>query len=335
MFAYPFWHISQWLELPNWLAILVTAGGFSSQILARVVLRNKTNALAYFLRRSADFLLGVGPILLICTMVADILISWFDAPAFILAWLIIAICTIAGFYGAVKARNPEIVNVSLNSNKLDSPIRFAQISDVHIGSRSERFLERVMQQIVHQQPDFLCITGDFIDQPDISAEQLKSLTSYDGPIYFSIGNHERYEDLDQIINRLESLNVQVLRNESIQINGLQVIGIDDKEHVTQVAEQLPSIDVQHSHYVILLYHRPHGLEDAAEHGIDLMLSGHTHNGQIVPFNYAVQKIFKRVKGLHEYDQTQLYVNEGTGTWGPTIRLGTRGEITLFEVSPAE
>ena len=334
MFAYPVWHISQWLKLPNWLSILFTLGTFSSQIISRIVLRNRTDSIAYFLRRGADLLLGIGPLLLITTLLADILISWFNAPAFILARLIMAVCTLAGFYGVLKARNPEVVNVALNSPKLKSPIRFAQISDVHIGSRSKLFLERVMQQVVNQQPEFLCITGDFIDQPNISADQLKSLNSYNGPIYFCIGNHERYEDLDAIVRRLESLNVQVLRNKSVSKNGIQFIGIDDMEHISQVATQLPNFDIQHNHYVILLYHRPHGLEAAAEHGVDLMLSGHTHNGQIIPFNFAVKKIFTRAKGLHEYDKALLYVNEGTGTWGPAMRLGTRSEITLFEISPA-
>lgn len=333
MFAYPFWQISQWLNLPKWLGILITASGFSSQIIARIVLRNRTDSLAYFLRRSADFLLGIGPILLLCTIVADILISWFNAPAYILACSIISICLFAGIYGVIKARNPKVINVTLNSHKLNKPIRFAQISDVHIGSRSEHFLQRVMQKVIDQQPDFLCITGDFIDQPNISTDQLRHLTSYDGPIYFCIGNHERYEDLDQIISRLESLDVQVLRNRTVLADGLQLIGIDDQEHPNHVGEQLPSINVEHSHFVILLYHRPHGLEDAAKHGIDLMLSGHTHNGQIVPFNYAVKKIFKHIKGLHKHEQTLLYVNQGTGTWGPTMRLGTHGEITLFDISP--
>lgn len=333
MFAYPFWRISGWLNLPLWLAIAITLTGFSSQIVARFILRNKTDAIAYFVRRSADLLLGIGPFLLIATLLTELLIGLFDIPTLAAAYTIITLCLFAGLYGVLKARTPEIVKVALNSAKLKTPIRFVQISDVHIGSRSERFLERVMQQVVNQQPEFLCITGDFIDQPDISVTQLESLSWFKGPIYFCIGNHERYEDLDEIVTRLESLNVQVLRNKSVSKNGLQFIGIDDMEHISQVATQLPNFDIQHNHFVILLYHRPHGLEAAAEHGIDLMLSGHTHNGQIIPFNFAVKKIYRRVKGLHEYGKTLLYVNEGTGTWGPAMRLGTRSEITLFEVNP--
>ena len=77
------------------------------------------------------------------------------------------------------------------------------------------------------------------------------------------------------------------------------------------------------------------LEAAARHGIDLKISGHTHNGQIVPFNLLVDRVYRYTQGLYRPGQAVLYVNEGTGTWGPTLRLGSRSEITLFRLSPAE
>ena len=82
---------------------------------------------------------------------------------------------------------------------------------------------------------------------------------------------------------------------------------------------------------MLLYHRPRGLESAAEAGVDLMISGHTHNGQIMPFNLAVRKVFDKVKGMYRHGKTRLYVSQGTGTWGPVMRVGTLSEITLFEI----
>jgi predicted MPP superfamily phosphohydrolase len=117
------------------------------------------------------------------------------------------------------------------------------------------------------------------------------------------------------------------------VDGIQFIGIDDHEHPGQVGRVLPFIDVKRDHYSILLYHRPHGLEAAHSHGIDLKLSGHTHAGQIVPFHLAVNRVFEYTRGLYRHGDTCLYVNEGTGTWGPTLRLGTRSEITVFELEP--
>ena len=146
---------------------------------------------------------------------------------------------------------------------------------------------------------------------------------------------ERYEDLEQILERLQSLGVEVLRNRALEADGIQFIGIDDHGDPEQVARVLPFIEVSRELYSILLYHRPHGLEAAHRHGIDLKLSGHTHAGQIVPFHMAVNRVFEYTRGLYQHDNTWLYVNEGTGTWGPTLRLGTRSEITLFEISPGQ
>ena len=99
----------------------------------------------------------------------------------------------------------------------------------------------------------------------------------------------------------------------------------------QVQRQLKKIDIEPVGFSLLLYHRPRGLESAAEAGVDLMISGHTHNGQIMPFNLAVRKVFDKVKGMYRHGKTRLYVSQGTGTWGPVMRVGTLSEITLFEI----
>ena len=155
-----------------------------------------------------------------------------------------------------------------------------------------------------------------------------------GPVYFCIGNHEKYEDLDAIIERLESLGVEVLRNRSVRFSdSVQVIGIDDLDDAGQVRRQLQHIDVDARAFSLLLYHRPRGLTAAAAAGVDLMISGHTHNGQIMPFNLVVKRVFDRTVGLYHEGGATMYVSQGTGTWGPPMRLGTRSEITLFDLVP--
>jgi predicted MPP superfamily phosphohydrolase len=208
-----------------------------------------------------------------------------------------------------------------------------QITDVHIGSRSAEFLERVMQKVNSVNADFLCITGDFIDAPGIGEEELSALRSCPVPIYFSIGNHERYEDLEDILQRLQRLGVRVLRSQTHQHGPVQLIGIDDSDHPGQVERELARLNIDQSSFVLLLYHRPRGLAAAAAAGVDLMISGHTHNGQIVPFNFVVGRVFEQTVGLFSEGLAQLYVSPGTGTWGPVMRLGSRGEVTLFEVQP--
>jgi predicted MPP superfamily phosphohydrolase len=335
LFAYPAWRLGEWLHLSTATQLIVTTPLFLSQFIARWGLRHRTGTLSYVCRGAADFFLGLSPIILLQVLLAEVALALFHWPTGNIALLILASTLLAGLWGLKKAWRPDVVVVPLSSSKLRKAVRFVQISDVHIGSRTSRFLETIVRLVNEHNPDFMCITGDFIDQPGVTLEKLKSLKKFKGPIYYCIGNHERYEDLDKIVGRLESLGVEVLRNRSVEVDGIQFIGIDDHDSPQQVARVLPFLDVKDDHYSILLYHRPHGLADAHQHGIDLKISGHTHAGQIVPFHLAVNKVFEYRKGLYQFEDTYLYVNEGTGTWGPTLRLGTRSEITLFELSPAQ
>ena len=336
MFAYPVWRLGEWLQLPAVWHIVSTLVLFSSQFIARFVLRNHVNRATYLYRRAADFFLGMSPVLLGIVLLIEgvnLFVNFSPQSLQTLAFGALAITLVVGLWGLSVAWKPDIITVRLMSDKLGKPVRFVQISDVHIGSRTVRFLEKTMQRVEALQADFLCITGDFIDQPGITEDKLVSLKSFSGPIYYCIGNHERYEDLDEVVSRMESLGVEVLRNRSVTSDGIQLIGIDDHEDPEQVAKVLPTINVLKNAFSILLYHRPEGIEAAQAQGVDLKISGHTHNGQIVPFNKAVDSRFKFTKGLYPFKGSYLYVNEGTGTWGPTMRLGTRSEITVFELTP--
>ena len=333
LFAYPVWRLGQWLLLPAWLNLAITLPLFFSQVIARILLRRRHGRIAFVLRGAADLFLGLSPVLLAGVILGELALLFFAVTTVTVAKVVLAGTLILGLYGLKKAWRPDVVEVALTSPKLNRTLRFAQISDVHIGSRTRRFLRQIIHRVIEEQAEFLCITGDFIDQPGIGIEKLLVLKEFDGPIYYCTGNHERYEDLEDIVQRLESLGVTVLRNRAVEVDGLQLIGIEDHESASQVARVLPFIKVNPEAYSILLYHRPQGLEAAARHGIDLKLSGHTHAGQIIPFHMAVNRVFDYTRGLYQLDNTWLYVNEGTGTWGPTLRLGTRSEITLFNVSP--
>lgn len=343
-FVYPLWRLCLWMGAPNELAALVATVGFSSQFVARLALRGNRSALAKLLRQGADTLLGISPVLLAVVLVGELILLFVPGGSTWVALAGLAVTGLAGVWGFLNARTPRVVKVQLPAQGLSQPVRFAQISDVHIGSRSSAFLGRVMEQINATAPDFLCITGDFIDQPGISEAQLSALQSFAGPIFFSTGNHEYYEDFDAILERLRNLGVNVLRQAGSQFGPVQIIGVDDHENPDRLAEALPPLlpprgPVNEPHeksFTLLMYHRPTGLEHAAAHGVDLMISGHTHDGQIYPFNLLVKRQFEHIRGLYKSSDggTHLYVNQGTGTWGPTMRLGTFGEVTLFELQPA-
>lgn len=249
---------------------------------------------------------------------------------------VISIGILCGVVGLIVAIVPVVKKIEFSSPRLVKPVRFVQITDVHIGSRSQSFLEKVVRKINQLEPDFVCITGDFVDATGVSETELQSLKSITGPVYFSIGNHEKYEDLDEILQRMFNLGVKSLRNDQVRFrDDIQIIGIDDMDDAMQVKRQLQHIEISDEAFVVLMYHRPRGLEAAADAGIDLMLSGHTHNGQIFPFNFVVSSVFDKVKGMYKNGNSRLYVSQGTGTWGPVMRFGTQSEITLFEIVPEE
>lgn len=239
------------------------------------------------------------------------------------------------FLALVNAQHIDVCEVSVAVPK-DAPasakgLRFAQISDVHIGSRSPAFLKRVVRKTNALEVDRVFITGDLIDFAEIQQQQLEPLAQLNAPVDFCIGNHERYVDLEAICERLSALGINVLRNRSdsteIKAAPVQIIGIDDADRRDQVSREIAKINPEPERYRILLYHRPDDAEAAATWGAHLMLCGHTHNGQIVPFNFLVRRVFPRISGSYPIDQMTLYVSTGTGTWGPVLRLGSRGEIS--------
>jgi predicted MPP superfamily phosphohydrolase len=333
LFAYPILRLCYWLGMDGWQTTFVFLPLFFSQIVARVYLRHANSGPIFWLRRGADLWLGISPLLFFMLVATELPVALGWLASSTAAYGLIGSAFALMVFSVLNAYSPSVVKVQLTSSKLSSTLRFVQITDVHIGSRSAAFLERVMYKVNSVDAQFLCITGDFIDAPGIGEEQLSVLRRCPIPIYFTIGNHERYEDLDEILGRLQRLGVNVLRTRAATHGAVQLIGIDDSEHPGQVERELAKLEIDTDRFVLLLYHRPRGLAAAAAAGVDLMISGHTHNGQIVPFNLVVRQVFEQSVGLFKEGMAQLYVSPGTGTWGPVMRLGSRGEVTLFEVQP--
>jgi len=218
-------------------------------------------------------------------------------------------------YAVWRANNVVTTTLELHSARIKKPYRLLQLSDIHAGSRSRKFIAKVVAQSRALKPDMVFITGDVLDSSTVDANYLDPLAKFECPVLLCIGNHERYVRLDAAIGALESNQVHVLRNESLTLQGLHIIGIDDADDHLQVEKQLAKFNVNAETYNILLYHRPHGFSAAAKAGVDLMLSGHTHAGQVWPFGLLVKREFPRIAGRYTKDTATLYVSQGTGTWG--------------------
>ncbi len=217
-----------------------------------------------------------------------------------------------------------------------------QITDVHIGPTIGRaFIEEVVRRTNALQPDIIAITGDLVDG---SVERLRDavapladLRARHG-VFFVTGNHEYFSGVEPWLRELQRLGIRVLRNERVAIGGEGDQGFDlagvhdyssgrngDAGHSHDLPRALAG--VAPGREVVLLAHQPRSIHEAARLGVGLQLSGHTHGGQIWPWGLFVKFQQPYIAGLHRHDNTFIYVSDGTGYWGPPMRLGTTAEIT--------
>ncbi|MGY2067855.1 metallophosphoesterase [Blastococcus sp. SYSU DS0619] len=252
----------------------------------------------------------------------------------------------AGAYFANSA--PVVRRVPVTLQGLDPALdglRIVTFSDGHLSATyGGRRFERVVEIVNQQRPDVVAIVGDLVDgdvdelREDVAP--LADLVSEQG-VYFVTGNHEYFVDTRAWMNHLPTLGVDVLRNERVAIRrggaSFDLAGIDDR---TAAASGLPGhgadLDAaldgrDDATPVVLLAHQPVMVDQAAAAGVDLQLSGHTHGGQLWPFDYAVRLDQPAVEGFSRHGDTQLYVTSGAGYWGPPMRVGARPEVTVVEL----
>jgi uncharacterized protein len=223
-----------------------------------------------------------------------------------------------------------------------------QLSDVHVGPTiGKRFLSRIVDRVNALNPDVIAITGDLVDGSVPRLAQhvapLARLRARHG-VFFVTGNHEYYSGADEWCAHLGALGVRVLRNERVSIgsgaDSYDLAGVDDfaghhfgKGHGADLAQALAGRD--ESREVVLLAHQPRAVVEAERAGVGLQISGHTHGGQIWPFNYLVRLQQPVTSGLQRFGRSLIYVSNGTGYWGPPMRLGSPAEITqlVLEARP--
>lgn len=255
----------------------------------------------------------------------------------------VALASSVSAKAAYNAKNTQIEKVDVYIKKLQKEYTIAQLSDVHIGGLIEKdFIQNMVQTVNNLKPDVVVITGDLIDT-DLNyvtkvVDELQYLKSTYGT-FFIVGNHEYFHGARGIMDYLSSLGIHVLENSNHYIGeatqGFNLAGVYDifGYRINDMQPDLNKalIGTQGSP-TVLLAHQPKYIEEVVN--VDLVLSGHTHGGQIFPFNYLVKLAQPYVKGLHQHnEQTQIYVNKGTGFWGPPMRLGASAEITLLTLKP--
>lgn len=244
-------------------------------------------------------------------------------------------------YGFINAYIIDIKNYNISIDKNIESLKIVQISDTHYGSNmGKRMARQMVDKINAQNPDIVLYTGDFIDgnyewisDPNGIADILTDINSKYG-VYACWGNHDTFYDADKVKSFLDKANVKLLEDESELINDkFYIVGKYDSSNsnnIKPVSELTKNIDK--SKPIILISHRPEQLAETSECGVDIMLSGHTHNGQTFPFNLIMGNFWQNPYGLKEFGNMQSIVTSGVGLWGPTIRVGTNSEIAVISVT---
>jgi predicted MPP superfamily phosphohydrolase len=313
-------------EFPNWLFFLVS-------LPIGILFLLFCTAIFYDLSR---ILLQLSPI---APKRRDFFKKTLDISSFGLAFALSA----KAMYEA-KFIKLEKINVQLKN--LQKSYKIVQLSDIHVGGVVDAaFIRNIVQRVNDLHPDIVVITGDLVDVELSYAmralDELKKLNTKYGT-YFILGNHEYFHGVDEIMTAVKSLNIKVLENENVYIGekdqGFNLAGVYDVfgyrvlHHLPDLQKALQSKN--NTSPTVLLAHQPRYIEEVTK-GVDLMLSGHTHGGQLYPFRFLVQLQQPYIDGLHQHDaDLQIYVNKGTGFWGPPMRLGANSEITEITLLPS-
>ncbi len=261
------------------------------------------------------------------------------------------LATVASLWGYVNVRRRAAVRrVDVPIANLRSELNgftIAQISDIHVGATIKHdYLAAIVNAVNGLHADMIAITGDLVDGSVAAlagdVKPLAQLKARHGA-YFVTGNHEYYSGVEAWTPHLQRLGLHVLMNqhEVIRHDGAQMVvaGVTDysaghfsPDHASDPVRALAGAPADT--FKLLLAHQPRSAPAAEAAGFDVQLSGHTHGGQFLPWNFFVRLQQPFTAGLKRLGKLWVYTSRGTGYWGPPLRLGAPSEITLLRLVPA-
>lgn len=328
VFVFPFEIIATWLGHPGGTLELIISTLIIYLICLFYLRTKNSNKLLKFLVYEG---VGVGSISLFIIVPILFLDILFLIPNNIKIIIFFFFQIPLLIFGLFNARKIKIKKLEISSNIIDSSLSFVFISDVHIGSNSPKRLEKIIPMINHLNPKFLLIGGDLIDSSSFKSEDLSSMKKIKCPIYFVTGNHEYYiQNFQNHLDNFHKHNIRILNNEAVIHEGINLIGINDNLTIEQKKTIYINLSKKNK-FNLLAVHQP-SLWKLVKNDVDLMLSGHTHNGQIFPFNLLVKIKFPQIYGFYKEKNNKLYVSSGISTWGPKIRIGSQNELVHINLN---
>ena len=258
---------------------------------------------------------------------------------FQIATILFSVALLATAYGLINAAWLRVSRVTVKLSNLPEAWQgrtAALVTDLHLGPLSgAAFLRRVIGRLRSLRPTVVFIGGDMFDGPTLDLDRLvapwREFSASKG-IFFVTGNHDEFAERSLYLDPVRRVGIRVLENEMVSLDGLQLLGVHDSEagHPAELRQILRRVRLDPLRPSILLAHRPINLPVSEQEGISLQLSGHTHQGQIWPWNLLVSRIYGPFAyGLSRLGKMLVYTSSGTGTWGPPLRVGTKSEIVLI------
>ena len=253
---------------------------------------------------------------------------------------------VAALSGVIHGRKLAIIEKSISLPNLpDAWVgkKAVWISDTHLGQiYGACRAEKVVAAINGLSPDIVFIGGDLYDGASVpkiveTAVPFGRLVAPHG-VYFVTGNHEEFGDASPFTKKIASLGIRILDNEKVDIDGLQIVGVDYAKTSKRADFEkiIVDIGIDRTKPSILLKHEPKDLDIAEKAGISFQISGHVHSGQQWPFEYVAKLVYKGYTyGLKPFGKILVYVSSGAGTWGPPLRVGSTSEIVAYTFEKAE
>lgn len=332
---------------------------FLSYIIGRFLERKFLNAVSAFFVWVGSFWLGAMVYYLLFVVLIDIIrllnifFGFFPASFylpdyqflfFLFVNAAVIVILILGYYNAA---NPVVKKLNISINKKAGGLKSLKIvmaSDIHLGTIINRKRLRKIVDIINSlSPDIILLPGDVVDE-DIESvvkqncgEDLKALQAKYG-VYSITGNHEYIGGVEPSVKYLTEHGLIELRDKTVKVaDSFYIVGREDRASKSFGGIRRKSLNqlldgVDKKLPVILMDHQPLRLEEAEVNGIDLQLSGHTHHGQLWPFNFITKKLYEVSMGYKQKGNTHYYVSCGVGSWGPPIRTVNRPEIIQITVN---
>lgn len=324
-------------------------------IVGSIMERTATSALSEWVYRIGSFWLAYMLYLFIAVVLIDFIrtFNYFFhfLPQFtplmklqtgVVTFSIVTLVVVGGHINALWT-NVRVIPLTIHKKVTGHPdVKILMASDIHLGALiGESREKRLLNIIREQKPDLVLLCGDLVDG-EIAPVLRKKLGNHIQDIktplgvYAITGNHEYIGGIRNTLPYLKSINIRMLLDTTIVLpNGIQMVGRNDRSAGRGAMSPKPLADLMAgldpSKPVIVMNHQPYQLDEAAENNVDLHLSGHTHHGQMWPFNYITKSMFELSWGLMQKGTTNFYVSSGFGSWGPPVRIGNRPEVVVFKL----